>query len=420
MSFDDNYPTHMEAEDHETNVVDFMLYADFMAREEKSSAKKPVRGKAADDGGEVPDEELASRLMRYVEFDQDAAIERARNKRWLIYGILPHADVGYLYGAPGSYKSFMAVDIASHVASATKWNGIDVDYPGAVLYIAGEGASELHVRKKAWGIATGQDNTALTILERGVNINSVTERTELKALIREVERITGNRHVLIVIDTFSKCFEGDENSSEDMRKFIAGCEDLRDSFSGCCVMFVGHTGNADKTRMRGSSAALADCGFVYRISRGKQKLYAEMRCDKIKDATEPDDMAFNFEVWQTGDRTQKGVPLCSLVPKMTAVLEREDTEAGDVGRAEVLKKTTASERNKKMLIGTLKSRLQLNDGEPVPRMQVRGDLMKTFMHSEKMSESAAKMAWSRAWFDAQAEGLIIACDGDHWKLKPGV
>lgn len=412
------------------NVVDMHDYAEMMAEHEKKRAA--ARRRAKQEGGaagargrepedQVSDGELAARLMRSVEFDENAAIERVKNKKWLIDGIIPHGDVGFIYGRPGSYKSFMAVDIASHVASATAWNGIDVDLPGGVLYIAGEGGSQLHVRKKAWRIARGGDNDAMTILERGVMINNATERAELKALIREVERIKQIKHVLIVIDTFSKCFSGDENSSEDMRSFIAGCEDLRDTFDGCSVLFVGHTGKSDPNSMRGSSAAMADCGFSYRVTRGQRKLYAEMHCDKMKDAIEPEDMAFQFDISETGDRTPKGAPMNSLVPRMTAILERQDDEASDKpGRAEAFPKSTAGETNKMKLVGMLKNRIRLNGGRPVNRMVIRDDMMTMFLHSEGMKEGAAKMAWRRVWDLAVQDGTIVVCDGDQWLLKDGV
>lgn len=424
-----DYPDRSEKEafDPYQTVVHLSDYASLMASEERknSTRKTTPKGTAkdpADAQAEVPDSEMAARLMRSVTFDEEAAIERARNKKWLVYGVIPHGDVGFIYGNPGSYKSFLAVDIASHVASARQWNGIDVDLPGAVLYVAGEGAAELHIRKKAWRIATGGDNAALTILECGVRINDVKERAELKALIREVERITGNRHVLIVLDTFSKCFSGKENEADDMRTFIAGCEDLRDTFGGCTVLFVGHTGKGDKTAMRGSSVAGADCGFSYRITRGQKKLYAEMHCDKLKDSTEPDDMAFKFEVWETGDKSQKGVPLTSLVPTMTALLERNDDEAGErLGRAEgVGLKPSAATGNKSKLIGILKNRVRMNGGDPVPRMMIREDMMIMFRQNEGMSESGAKSAWKRVWDECALDGTIIVCEGDQWLLREGL
>lgn len=365
----------------------------------------------------VSDEELGAKFLSRIEFDEEAAIDRVRNKKWLIYGVLPHNDVGYIYGKPGSYKSFMALDIASRVASASKWNGIDVDYPGMVLYIAAEGGSELHLRKKAWRISTGEDNSAVNILERSVMINDPLEREQLKAAMRAVEAKLDMRHVLVVIDTFSKCFAGNENDAADMRGFISGCEDIRDSFGGCTVLFVGHTGKVDPNSMRGSSTAVADCGFSYKITRGKEKLYAELHTDKIKDAIEPEDMAFEFSVVHTGDTSAKGMSLTSLVPKMTAMLER--VEAGDLnkeaGRAEKIRPAPrGTSVAKNMAMSQLRIRVMASEGLPVSRLVIRDDVINMLMAAEEMKENTAKSCWTRAVDELLEAGMIEKCDGDQW------
>lgn len=370
----------------------------------------------------VSDEELGAKFLSRIEFDEEVAIERVRNKKWLIYGVLPHNDVGYIYGKPGSYKSFMALDIASRVASASKWNGIDVDYPGMVLYIAAEGGSELHLRKKAWRISTGEDNGAVNILERSVMINDPIEREQLKAAMRAVEARLDMRHVLVVIDTFSKCFAGNENDAADMRAFISGCEDIRDSFGGCTVLFVGHTGKVDPNSMRGSSTAVADCGFSYKITRGKEKLYAELHTDKIKDAVEPEDMAFEFSIVRTGDTSAKGIALTSLVPKMTAMLERLEIEdlKKEFGRAEKVRpapKGTGVAKN--MTMSQLRIRAMSNEGQPVSRLMIRDDVLGMLMASEEMNANTAKSCWTRAVDELLEAGMIQKCDGDQWLPAKG-
>ncbi len=420
-------------------LIDLMSLAELAEEAEKFDLKQPVVQiqeykqfveQAVADGkrvaknyGQMPvdepqdDEALGSKFLARIEFDEEAAIERVRNKKWLIYGVLPHNDVGYIYGKPGSYKSFMALDIASRVASASKWNGIDVDYPGMVLYIAAEGGSELHLRKKAWRIASGNDNSALNILEASVMINDPIEREKLKAAMRVVQVKTGMKHVLVVIDTFSKCFVGNENDAADMRAFISGCEDIRDSFDGCTVLFVGHTGKADPNSMRGSSTALADCGFSYKITRGKEKLYAELHTDKIKDAVEPDDMAFEFTVVRTGDTSIKGIELTSLVPKMTAMLERVEFEdlKKELGRAE---KPRPAPRGtgvaKNMTMSQLRLRVNENNGQPVARLVIRDDVLSMLISAEEMNLNTAKSCWTRAVDELLEAGFIEKCDGDQW------
>lgn len=390
-------------------VVQIQSYKEFVDKAVEDGRRAPKKVAA-----EVDDAVAGAKFLARIEFDEDKAIERVRNKKWLIYGFLPHNDVGYIYGRPGSYKSFMALDVASRVASASKWNGIDVDYPGMVLYIAAEGGSEMHLRKKAWRIQTGEDNSAVTILEASVIINNALEREQLKAAMREVQKQLGMKYVLVVIDTFSKCFVGNENDAADMRAFISGCEDIRDSFDGCTVLFVGHTGKGDSASMRGSSVAFGDCGFSYKITRGKEKLYAELHTDKIKDAIEPEDMAFEFTVVRTGDVSIKGVELASLVPKMTAILDRDETNADfDQGRAEKEKVVPkASQRVKSMLMSQLRLRCAKNNGAPEPRLVVRDDVLNMLITADEMNPNTAKTAWQRAFSELIEEGSIKKVDGD--------
>lgn len=395
--------------DKKQQVVQLDDYKDFVKR-----ASTEVKRLPAPTDDKVDDAELGAKFLAAIEFDEEKAIERVRNKKWLIYGILPHNDVGYIYGNPGSYKSFMAMDIASRVASASKWNGIDVDFPGMVLYIAAEGGSETHLRKKAWRVRTGEDNSPVIILERGVMINDPVDREKLKGAMREVQRLTEWKFVLVVIDTFSKCFVGNENDAAEMRSFITGCEDIRDSFDGCAVLFVGHTAKHNPDSMRGSSVALADCGFSYRIRRGKEKLYAEMHTDKIKDATEPEDMAFEFTVVKTGDTSAKGIEMTSLVPKMTAMLDRiEVDDKTPLGRAERPPEPKANTYIKSMIMSQLRIKVAGNNGEPIARFVIRDDVMH-MQKAEGTNESTAKTNWARAMKELLEEGLIQKCDGDQW------
>jgi KaiC/GvpD/RAD55 family RecA-like ATPase len=392
-------------------VVQIQSYKEFVEKAVEDGKRSPKKV-----APEVDDAVSGAKFLSRIEFDEDVAIERVKNKKWLIYGFLPHNDVGYIYGRPGSYKSFMALDVASRVASASKWNGIDVDYPGMVLYIAAEGGSELHLRKKAWRIETGEDNSAVTILEASVIINNAVDREQLKAAMREVQKKLGMKYVLVVIDTFSKCFAGNENDAADMRGFITGCEDIRDSFDGCTVLFVGHTGKGDSASMRGSSVAFGDCGFSYKITRGKEKLYAELHTDKIKDAIEPEDMAFEFSVVRTGDVSAKGIELASLVPKMTAMLDRTEMNADfDQGRAEKEKTAPkANQRVKSMIMSQLRLRCAKNTGAPEPRLVVRDDVMNMLISADEMNPNTAKTAWQRAAFELLEEGAIKKVDGDLW------
>ena len=68
---------------------------------------------------------------------------------WRIKGFLEENTTGLLFGDPGSFKSFLALDMAFHVAAGKDWHGQPVAQ-GPVIYIAGEGHGGLARRFAAW------------------------------------------------------------------------------------------------------------------------------------------------------------------------------------------------------------------------------------------------------------------------------
>ncbi|MFK0572918.1 AAA family ATPase [Endozoicomonas sp.] len=57
---------------------------------------------------------------------------------YLIKEYIPAESFGVIYGASGSYKSFLAISLACHVSSGSGWNKAKVQQ-GLVFFIAGEG-----------------------------------------------------------------------------------------------------------------------------------------------------------------------------------------------------------------------------------------------------------------------------------------
>jgi len=68
---------------------------------------------------------------------------------FVIKGLIPECSLGSLYGPSGSYKSFLALDWACHVATGKDWDGHKVKQ-GAVLYVAGEGGFGVTQRVRTW------------------------------------------------------------------------------------------------------------------------------------------------------------------------------------------------------------------------------------------------------------------------------
>ena len=251
-----------------------------------------------------------SPMRKRVAYDSDAAIAMIAQQRWLIDQIIPVDAFGVIYGPSGAYKSFCAMDMSACIASAMNWHGNDVDEPGHVLYIGAEGASGLHLRKKAWEIRHQRPLTNLAILGMAVTINS-DDHNALIGLCDELAQEIDQPIRLIVIDTLARSFQGEENSATDMGDFVNACDHIRE-VTGATILVVHHSGKDAEKGARGSSALRAACDFEFKVTSPGKKL-TRLSCTKAKDSDPFDDINFKLNVVEIGVRDRKGKPLTSLI-----------------------------------------------------------------------------------------------------------
>lgn len=251
-----------------------------------------------------------SPMRKRVAYDSDEAIALIAQQRWLIDQIIPVDAFGVIYGPSGAYKSFCAMDMSACIASAMNWHGNDVDEPGHVLYIGAEGASGLHLRKKAWEIRHQRPLTNLAILGMAVTINSE-DHNALIGLCDELVQEIDQPIRLIVIDTLARSFQGEENSATDMGDFVNACDHIRE-VTGATILVVHHSGKDAEKGARGSSALRAACDFEFKVTSPGKKL-TRLSCTKAKDSDPFDDINFKLNVVEIGVRDRKGKPLTSLI-----------------------------------------------------------------------------------------------------------
>jgi hypothetical protein len=180
----------------------------------------------------------------------------------LIEDVLDLNTLGLLFGRSGSGKSFVALDWALCVSTATWWKGHRV-LPGPVLYVAGEGAVGLGARLEAW--------------QRFHDVHVPIQITWVPGTVDLLDRrwvdafvavATDVAPVLVVIDTLSRCMAGgDENSPKDMTTVIRALDAVRDA-TGACVIPVHHTGKDLTAGARGHSALRAALDTEIRVDSG--------------------------------------------------------------------------------------------------------------------------------------------------------
>lgn len=222
--------------------------------------------------------------------DVSELIENIKPIDWLVRGYIENDSLALIYGAPGSGKSFVTVDLACSIATGTDWFGHKVK-PGSVYYIAGEGHNGLARRFKGW------KESHQKLLPPGVlyksagatQLMSDEHIIELSEDIYQTAEQTGVKPVAIFIDTLARNFgNGDENSTQDMSRVIALVDQhLRQRFL-CLVVIVHHTGH-NAERARGSSALKAAVDSEYEVTKDDSG-NVTIRGTKMKDAELPPEL----------------------------------------------------------------------------------------------------------------------------------
>jgi hypothetical protein len=224
---------------------------------------------------------------------------------WIIDNVLPDKGFAALYGPPGSYKSFIALDIAEAVATGRQWMGNQVTSPGAVLYIAGEGHGGIGARIKACKINhQTQDGAEIYVIRYQLNLRSSADDFNLlmESIDALIER-TGIELRLVQIDTLARAFGGgNENDSQDMGAFIHNAGRLQRKLD-CALMVLHHSGKDQTKGLRGHSSLLGAVDTQLELLKLEQTERKEgvagqgiITISKQKDGQ--DNLKFGFEMVQ--------------------------------------------------------------------------------------------------------------------------
>lgn len=299
-----------------------------------------------------------------------------------------------IYGPSGSYKSFLAVSWACHIAAGLPWAGRKVT-PGAVLYVVGEGGVGVPRRIRAWEQVHGKQANNLWLVNRPVFPVRESEVTEVILAARQVEAECGVPVRMVVIDTLARCFGGnDENDARDMGAFIEGCDVIKQK-TGATVLVVHHSGKDEAKGARGSSSFRAALDTEFNVKREGDGKALILTCTKMKDAEEPERKAYDLrtaELYTDDD----GELVCSLV------VHDEPREAKEVEPE--LSSVSRLSDNHQALWQAVRSRTA--KGEPCTIAVIKDDLRAT-LGAEKVRKSFPR------WLDKLESEQIIRIEGEH-------
>ncbi len=275
-------------------------------------AEKPANYDANDYAAEHGTDALATLLATPKEtatrFRLLTAMEMmsAPPLQWRVRGVLPATGLACIYGASGSGKSFLALDLCTAIAAGEDWFECRVT-PAPVVYVALEGEAGFSQRVKSWQLHHARDiPERLRFIMQGFDLRHAGDVAELAAAVKA----SGCAGGVLIIDTLNRAASGaDENASRDMGELIDACKRLQSELAGL-VLLVHHSGKDQAKGLRGHSSLHAALDAAIEVTRiGERR---EWSIAKAKDGSDGEARAFMLKVVELG-KHDDGEPITSCV-----------------------------------------------------------------------------------------------------------
>jgi len=247
---------------------------------------------------------------------------RPERPRWLVRSLYPHPAVSIGAGQPKSFKSWLALDVAVSVASATPCLGcFPVDLPGrALVYQAEDSVPEVRERLECVSNSRGLGLDELdlhVITEPALRLDLAQDQARLSRAVEELQPR------LLVLDPLVRLHRLDENSSQEISGLLGYLRELQRA-QDVSILLVHHTSKRSRARqgqaLRGSSDlhAWVDVG-LYLTWRGERlELAVELRAAASPEPLEvalvkDDPRAVHLEVCSGGDPPSAALSLSQRV-----------------------------------------------------------------------------------------------------------
>ena len=218
-----------------------------------------------------------------------------RKASWIIKNVIPNANLGVIYGASGSGKSFFAFEMAAAIARGIAWRG-NKTVKSKVCWVAAEGQEDMRKRVAGYCMHHKIDPKELANLYFVANAPNMMELTDARSLVKQI-RVQGHFD-LVVMDTLAQVMPGgNENSGEDMGKVLGHCKEIT-RLTGAMVELIHHSGKDESRGARGWSGLRAAADFEMEIIRSDNDRVATVT--KMKGGEDGGEYGFKLETVTVG------------------------------------------------------------------------------------------------------------------------
>lgn len=225
-----------------------------------------------------------------IPWDWDRLQEEAaksRDTEWIIPHVIARQAIHYFAGPPSSGKSWMAADLVRAAESAGMWMGIAPCVKAKVLYVNEE-------------MGVGEYNNRFHLLYpdacRGLHsfVNENIRFTDSDDLNDIVDFVKEKSIDIVIVDTFVRVHNLDENSNSEMSQLYQHFKKVTDAGAALVVLHharKGATGSLGHESMRGAVEIAAQAETVLSVEN-KEGHYT---VKTVKQRRSPFENQINFE-----------------------------------------------------------------------------------------------------------------------------
>jgi len=249
--------------------------------------------------------------------------------RWLIKNVLPHSEMGVVFGDSGSGKTFMVLDMCGAIAQGVPWRSHKTT-KSRVVYIAAEGAGGFRRRLRAYA-QQHQINLAdlpFHVIPAAPNFLEKADALDVAKAI-----LAAGGADLAVVDTFAQVTAGgNENSGEDVGKALSHCKGIRRA-TGAMVLLVHHSGKDASKGARGWSGLRAAADAELEVTRVDDDRVLSVT--KQKDGEDGREYGFKLQVVTLGmDEDGDSITSCVIEHTDEVVKTTPDKNLKGLGKNE--------------------------------------------------------------------------------------
>jgi len=156
---------------------------------------------------------------------------------WLWPGWIPIGLVSLLAAVPGTGKSYLALDLAHRIITASAWpDGAKIDRPGRVIYVDAENTPRIFKRRVSIWSSDALDDIFLMLPDPErlvINLDDEEDRERLWDMAWSIEP------TLIIIDSYGSATLRGENNKEDVQTLLAYLNEIARCFD-TAMLIVHH------------------------------------------------------------------------------------------------------------------------------------------------------------------------------------